>query len=250
MNKKNWILLGLVTAVLFGFVFSFSRFNKESVYINPPVISDGNPQYATTTNTATSGAAVAPTPAAPPKFLAYGNVTVRTGERAQFTHLSIEPLRAFDESRCPTGVTCIWAGTLKAEVRIVSGMGTSTQIVELGNSISTKNETITFVAATPYPKEGKSITEGEYQLTFGVVRRPSGAAVPPPPPPTPAACYTGGCSSEVCSDSPDVASNCMFRPEFACYKNTKCERQASGQCGWTETALLRACLSNPPGGAE
>lgn len=57
-------------------------------------------------------------------------------------------------------------------------------------------------------------------------------------------CYVGGCSSEICSDKPDVMSNCMYREEYACYKNAVCERQATGKCGWTNNTSLQMCLKN------
>ncbi len=58
-------------------------------------------------------------------------------------------------------------------------------------------------------------------------------------------CYVGGCSGQICSDEEGVASNCEYRPEYSCYKKTSvCERQATGQCGWTETPALNACLDN------
>jgi hypothetical protein len=57
-------------------------------------------------------------------------------------------------------------------------------------------------------------------------------------------CYIGGCSGEVCSDQKDVASNCLYKEAFACYKKTSsCTRQSDGQCGWTKTPGLVACLS-------
>ncbi len=60
------------------------------------------------------------------------------------------------------------------------------------------------------------------------------------------ACYVGGCSSQICSDEPGAMSNCMYQPQFACYKSTgaKCERQATGKCGWTETAALTMCIKD------
>jgi hypothetical protein len=57
-------------------------------------------------------------------------------------------------------------------------------------------------------------------------------------------CYVGGCSGQICSDQPGMASNCEFRPEYACYKNATCEVQANGQCGWTPTASLTQCLNS------
>lgn len=56
-------------------------------------------------------------------------------------------------------------------------------------------------------------------------------------------CYVSGCSGQICSDSPGAISTCEYREEYACYQSARCERQASGQCGWTPTPALSACLS-------
>lgn len=75
---------------------------------------------------------------------------------------------------------------------------------------------------------------------------------PPTPTPTPlptpvvsGGCYVGGCSNELCSDRPNVASTCMYRDEYVCYRKARCERQYYGQCGWTQTPELSQCLYNP-----
>lgn len=57
-------------------------------------------------------------------------------------------------------------------------------------------------------------------------------------------CFVGGCSGQICSDQEGVISTCEFLPEYACYHDAACERQASGECGWTPTAALNACLAN------
>ena len=65
-----------------------------------------------------------------------------------------------------------------------------------------------------------------------------------PMPPTsviPAQCRVAGCSGEICSDR-DMVTTCEFRPEFACFRAARCERQTGGQCGWTMTPELQACL--------
>ena len=59
------------------------------------------------------------------------------------------------------------------------------------------------------------------------------------------ACKVGGCSGQICSDT-ETISTCIYQPEFACYKNATCARQADGLCGWTPTKELTACLKNPP----
>jgi hypothetical protein len=35
---------------------------------------------------------------------------------------------------------------------------------------------------------------------------------------------------------------CVMRPEFACYAGVPCERQTSGECGFTVTSTVQACL--------
>lgn len=57
-------------------------------------------------------------------------------------------------------------------------------------------------------------------------------------------CRATGCSGQICADE-DRFSTCEFRPEYACYQQATCEVQADGECGWTQTAELQACLANP-----
>jgi hypothetical protein len=60
-------------------------------------------------------------------------------------------------------------------------------------------------------------------------------------------CFVGGCSGELCLEAKDsgMASTCEWKEEYACYKKTKCERQQTGKCGWTETSEFKSCLANP-----
>lgn len=59
-------------------------------------------------------------------------------------------------------------------------------------------------------------------------------------------CRVTGCSGEVCSDT-DVVSTCEYRPEYACYRQANCERQANGSCGFTMTPTLDRCIDNANG---
>jgi hypothetical protein len=54
-------------------------------------------------------------------------------------------------------------------------------------------------------------------------------------------CIKTGCSSQICSDK-TVVSTCEWRPEYACYQKAACERQRDGNCGFTKTLELTACL--------
>ena len=54
-------------------------------------------------------------------------------------------------------------------------------------------------------------------------------------------CFRTGCSGQVCADE-EVVTTCEYRTEYECYKTAKCERQATGKCGFTDTPELRRCL--------
>ena len=74
---------------------------------------------------------------------------------------------------------------------------------------------------------------------------------PPPPEPAPPVamgdCEIGGCSGTACSEpGKQVITTCEYKAEYACYQSAQCTRQADGNCGWTQSPELQACLANPP----
>lgn len=54
-------------------------------------------------------------------------------------------------------------------------------------------------------------------------------------------CIKTGCSGQICADR-DVITTCIYREEYACYQQARCERQSDGKCGFTRTPELAACL--------
>lgn len=64
----------------------------------------------------------------------------------------------------------------------------------------------------------------------------------PNQPPVQAPCVKTGCSGQICADSSRITT-CEYMPAYACYQNAECKRQADGQCGFTKTTALTACLN-------
>lgn len=62
-------------------------------------------------------------------------------------------------------------------------------------------------------------------------------------------CVIAGCSAQLCvpdDEAENIFTTCEFRPEYACYREARCEQQQDGKCEWTQTTELSSCLQNPP----
>lgn len=89
-------------------------------------------------------------------------------------------------------------------------------------------------------QDGKHFVEDISDDARQVPEPPQGQIVGP-------GCAVAGCSGQLCvseDEAGDIMTTCEFRPEYACFDNATCEVQANGECGWTETPELRACLKN------
>ena len=80
-----------------------------------------------------------------------------------------------NDSRCPTGATCIWAGEARAFVEINGNTGSNISLTEGGGSANgSENATIgayTFVFhVRPYPALSHPLTKTEYRLDLTVTK--------------------------------------------------------------------------------
>lgn len=101
------------------------------------------------------------------RVLPYGEVTAQIGIPASKSDLSLTVL-SVNESRCPSDVECIQAGTVRVTLETVSGLGTSTQTLALGEFFTTEAERITFVNADPYPLSTHEVPEEAYTFRFKI----------------------------------------------------------------------------------
>lgn len=175
-------------------------------------------------------------------YYRYGAVTLPIDKAAGFeSGSSMRVLEVFEDSRCPKDVQCIQAGTVRLSIRTNAGDTSVTQELALGDSLRIGGDTVMFASVSPEATAGEEISAAAYRFTFEVAPTKDSK-----PAPAQGQCYVGGCSSQLCSDQPDMVSTCEYRAEYACYQGATCERQPSGQCGWTQNAELKACLLSPP----
>jgi len=230
--RRTKLLVGvgaLIIAAILGAwaVYAFTQQASPAAVV--PMVAPN------TTASGTSTPVVSDKPGIPaPSVHEYGTMTLLLGETVHFPDLTITPLSITEDSRCPLGVMCIQAGTVRVSVRVVAGMGTNIATLTQNQPFTTEAETITLIEVQPMKRQSGTITDKEYRLTFNVQKTDT------------ARCYVGGCSSQLCTDRPDAISTCEYTAAYGCYRTATCERQASGSCGWTQTPALKACLANPP----
>lgn len=204
-----------------------------------PVLFDTAMQVATSTQATSTEPMEDPAPEPLVSDHGFGTITLKLNEIASFPDgLSLRPTVVLEDSRCPENARCIRAGTVRVSVRVRSGTGTSVNEFTPGTTVTTEAEEITLLGVSPENRTGTRISDADYRFTFEVKKRDTGGT---------GKCFVGGCSAQLCTDDPGAVSTCEYRAEYACYKTARCERQPGGQCGWTETSKLKACLRNPPG---
>lgn len=85
--------------------------------------------------------------------------------------VKVVPLELVEDSRCPTDVQCIQAGTVRVRALLTSGLGTAAQVFTLNAPVTTENEIITLVDVMPVKVSTQSISASEYRFTFKVEKR-------------------------------------------------------------------------------
>ena len=99
--------------------------------------------------------------------LPVGETAVIKGE-----DLSLKFIEVTGDSRCPTGVVCVWAGEATCRLRVTyQGNQSELVLTQSGGSEGTqdllKKYTISF-KLEPYPESGQEIGEKDYQLVMTV----------------------------------------------------------------------------------
>lgn len=109
--------------------------------------------------------------AAEPLPVPPATVTLALGETVSVAGLALTPKQVVEDSRCPSDVVCIQAGTVRVLVHVESGMGGSDLTLKLNETATTEAETITLVEAFPYPLASDPAEKSQYRFTLEVSHR-------------------------------------------------------------------------------
>lgn len=103
--------------------------------------------------------------AAPPVETTAGPARAGIGQTIQVDGIRVTPLAVVEDSRCPKGVQCVWAGRVRIGVR-VDFARTEARELELGKSIPVADGTLELVEVLPEAVAGRKILPEDYRFGF------------------------------------------------------------------------------------
>jgi|GEM_PF-695708 len=99
------------------------------------------------------------------------SVIAQLNERVEAWSVSVQPTEILEDSRCPTDVQCIQAGTVRVQTTITDGLGTSTNEFTLGTTITTEAFSVTLTDVAPTKVSTTPIADADYRFTFRIEHR-------------------------------------------------------------------------------
>ena len=155
MNIRHWIYVGVGGVVLIVLaVFFVGPWNIEA----PADDAD----IASSTDEVTTE---------PPTPLPTGDETIvlAPGERKEVLGFSISPIEVMEDSRCPTDVVCVWAGSVRVRVLVASdGAVAREEFFVLNVAKTFGRHTVTLIEVAPAPVSSQNIAPGDYRFTFRI----------------------------------------------------------------------------------
>jgi hypothetical protein len=109
----------------------------------------------------TSASARPATPATP-----RAPTTARLGQSVIVDGPHVRPIAIIEDSRCPRGVQCIWAGQVRLKIRVGQGRSTRVKEVTLGSSVPVADGRLSLVSVVPERVAGRALRPRDYRFGF------------------------------------------------------------------------------------
>jgi hypothetical protein len=181
-TKQYWIVAGIVVVLVGAGIWASQTRVAQAPTPEGPICaadvqfcSDGsyvsrtgpNCEFAPCPLATTTGSTSTPKP----------TTGIAIGDSQKINDTTITVLNLVSDSRCPTDVQCVWAGTVSVRVAIDALSRDFT--FTLGEPQTVGNATITLTEVKPGQKNSnQTIASKDYRFTFTVV--PKSATIPPP----------------------------------------------------------------------
>jgi hypothetical protein len=94
--------------------------------------------------------------------------TLKLGEEKIIEGLTVSPSAVTEDSRCPQGANCIWAGQVVVTVALSADGQSKSGPLKLNEPTPYGSYEVTLTNVSPDKKQGKEIEQKDYVLTFSV----------------------------------------------------------------------------------
>jgi len=162
MKRTILIAVGLILVIIGGVYLAQRNAPTTDTAAATSATSTSSASNEDTSGTTTQGTAVKPVPAS-------GSMTLALGESASLDGIVVTPTKVVEDSRCPAGVYCIQAGTVRLEVSAQTPLGTVTRTVKLGDTVTLGSQKFTFSKVDPL-KTQTPIDPTKYRFTVTVTQ--------------------------------------------------------------------------------
>jgi hypothetical protein len=153
------ICLGLITLMVLNQNLALAPVDSN-ILVPGTTASSENPVASSTPN---------PEPHVPPSDS--GTITLHLNETGESNGIKITPRAILEDSRCPSDVQCIQAGTVRITATLTSGLGTGTQEFKLGQPITTEAETVVLQEVRPIKVSTIEVKPSDYVFVFLITKR-------------------------------------------------------------------------------
>lgn len=95
-----------------------------------------------------------------------GTPRAKIGQAVAIGGFDLTPVQVLEDSRCATGVQCVWQGQLRLRVRIDFAASVETRELTLGEALPVGSGMLTLAEAEPYPEAEQPIYPEDYRFGF------------------------------------------------------------------------------------
>jgi len=102
-------------------------------------------------------------------------IQINQQKKVTGTKFTVKFLEMVEDSRCPTGTNCVWAGNAKIKVQVTKN-GKAPKILELNSNgpetAAFEGHTFKLTALTPHPATNIRINRNGYVATIRITSKP------------------------------------------------------------------------------
>jgi len=92
--------------------------------------------------------------------------TLRLGQSGDFGPVNLTPINVDEDSRCPVGTQCIWAGQVRVKVLVEPAGANHAVFATLGQPMGVDGGTLLIEQVTPSRTSTRQIPPNHYRVTI------------------------------------------------------------------------------------